>query len=139
MFPAPQPSTATCLFVRPGRQSGQATLELALCLPVLALLLGALVEIGMLAGDQARLWHAAREAARAAAVDPEASAAQHAAEASGLEGVAVNVSPEPTYRIQGEPVTVELAYRPRGSVPLVGRLFELVELQARVTARIEQP
>jgi Flp pilus assembly protein TadG len=51
------------------RERGQATVELALILPVVALILAALVQTGMVVVDHVRLWHAAREAARAAVVD----------------------------------------------------------------------
>lgn len=120
-------------------QGGQATVELALCLPILALLLAAVVEIGALVGDQARLWHSAREAARAATVDRDLTDVRAAAESAGLEGVRVEVSPEPGGRVQGEPVQVHLAYDPPGRVPLLGALLSRVELRAEATMRIEAP
>jgi TadE-like protein len=118
---------------------GQATVELALCLPIVALLLGAVIEVGMLAGDQARLWHAAREAAREAVVNPDATDVRTAAERSGLKGLVISITPDPAHRVQGEPLTVRLAYRPAGTIPLVGALFERVELHAVATMRIERP
>lgn len=93
----------------------------------------------MLVGDQARLWHAAREAARVGVVDPETSAVEAAAEDSGLTPLEVLVSPDPAFRIQGEPLTVSLSHRPGGHVPLVGELFDHVQLHATATMRIEQP
>ena len=45
----------------------QATVELALVLPVVATLLLAVVQVGLVVRDQIRVTHAAREAARAAA------------------------------------------------------------------------
>ncbi len=120
-------------------EQGQATLEVALCLPVVAVILATLVEIGLLVGDQARLWHAAREAARAAVVDSDAKAALSAAERGGLDPIELSIEPQPGQRVQGEPLTVSLAYKPQGRVPLVGRLFERVQLRARATMRIETP
>ena len=120
-------------------ERGQSTLELALCLPVIVVILVALLETGLVAGDQVRLWHAAREAARAAAVDRAPEAALNAARRTGLEGVEVSVDPQPSYRSMGEPLTVELAYRPRGRSPVVGDLFERLELHASATMRIELP
>ncbi|MGH2730810.1 MAG: TadE/TadG family type IV pilus assembly protein [Actinomycetota bacterium] len=123
----------------PSKEKGQATLELALCLPFLALLLAALVEIGLVVGDQAHLWHAAREAARAAVVDPDPSAARAAAGRTGLDGVTVSIDPEPGQRVLGEPLTVSLTYEPNGRIPLVGELVSRVALRAEATMRIERP
>ena len=120
-------------------EHGQATVELALCLPIVALVLAAVVQVGLLVGDQARLWHAAREAARAAAVDADPRSAAHAARRVGLDDVEVSVRPEPVSRVQGRPVTVTLEYAPRERVPLLGRLLRRIELHATATMRIEQP
>jgi hypothetical protein len=125
--------------IKRSRQGGQATVELALCLPIVALLLGAVIEVGMLAGDQARLWHAAREAVREAVVNPEAEDVRAAAERSGLDHLQVTIDPEPAHRVAGQPLTVRIDYRPAGSVPLVGGLFERLELHAEATMRIERP
>jgi uncharacterized membrane protein len=121
------------------RENGQATVELALCLPLVALLLAAVVEVGLLAVDRNRLWHSAREAARAAAVSSDRELAQEAAAASGLEGLTVEVEPEPHLRVRGEPATVTVTFEPEGHVPLVGGLVTGLELRATATMRIEQP
>jgi hypothetical protein len=110
-----------------------------LCLPVVALVLAAVVEVGALASDQARLWHSAREAARVAAVDPDVQDVAAAATAAGLEEVELIVRPPPTYRIQGDPVTVELSYKPRAGVILLAPVVERMTLSARATMRVEQP
>ncbi len=120
-------------------EGGQATVELALALPILALLLAALVEVGLLVADQARLWHAAREAVRVAVVDPDLSDARAAAESTGLRPVEVSVSPEMHLRRQGDPLTASLRYRPNARVPLFGALLQRVDLAAEATMRIEQP
>jgi Flp pilus assembly protein TadG len=120
-------------------QRGQATVELALCLPILALVLAAVVEVGVIASDQARLWHAAREAARVAIVDPNQGAAVAAAQYGGLRPLQVSISPRPTYRVQGRPLTVSVSYHPQGGVPVVDRLLSGLELKADATMRIEQP
>ena len=123
----------------PRRQQGQATVEIALALPVLALLLAAVVQVGIVVADQARLWHAAREAARVAVVSADPREIRAAAEEGGLSGVEVSIDPEPAYRVQGEPLTVVLTYHPQGHVPLLGSLVERIELKARATMRIENP
>ena len=120
-------------------ERGQATIELALCLPILALALASLVEVGLLVSDQVRLWHAAREGARIAVVDPDTENVRSAAEAAGLEPLEVEITPGPADRGPGEPLTVALTYNPRTRVPLLGALFERTELHASATMRIEQP
>jgi hypothetical protein len=122
-----------------GAEKGQATVELALALPVVALLLAGLVEVGLLVGDQARLWHAARDAARVAVVDPDEADVQAAAETGGLRPLEVEISPAPALRRQGDPLTVSLSYRPTARVPLFGTLLGRVQMRARATMRIEQP
>lgn len=120
-------------------QRGQATIELALCLPFVALLGWVLVELGSLATDNVRLWHAAREAARIGAVDPDPTAIREAAEASGLGPLELTVRPGPDARVQGEPVTVAVTFQPSSSAPLIGTLIERVVLSAEATMRIERP
>ncbi|MGH2819984.1 MAG: TadE/TadG family type IV pilus assembly protein, partial [Actinomycetota bacterium] len=78
---------------------------------MLALVLAAVVEVGMLVSDQTRLWHAAREAARVAVVDPEPAPVTEAAERGGLEDVGLSIDPGPAYRVQGRPLNVRLTYR----------------------------
>lgn len=121
------------------RESGQATIELALLLPLVALLAGCLVEIGSLATDRVRLWHAAREAARVGAVDGHLPAIRAAASTAGLSPLEVTVDPEAEARVHGEPITVEISYRPSATVPVVGSLFAGKIMTAQATMRIEQP
>lgn len=122
-----------------GAEEGQATVELALTLPILALLLAGLVEMGLLVADQGRLWHAAREAARVATVDPDIDDVRAAAERPGLAPLEIDVAPQPHLRRQGDPLTVSLVYRPRGRVPLFGELLRRLTMRADATMRIEQP
>ena len=121
------------------RDEGQTTVELALCLPIIALLLAAVVEVGLVVADQGRVWHAAREGARVATVDGDQAQIEAAVVRTGLEGAEVSVDPRSIYRRQGEPVTVSLRYRPQGHVPLVGALVDSIELHAEATMRVEQP
>lgn len=125
--------------MRAGDDDGQATVELALCLPLLALVCAGLVEASLLALDQVRVWHAAREAARVAAVEPDPAAARDAAGRSGLERVEVAVTPTAQERSPGRPATVSLSYRYDARIPFVGAAFEAVVLRAAATTRIERP
>jgi hypothetical protein len=120
-------------------ERGQATVELALSLPVAALILAALFEMGSLALEHVRLIHAAREGARAAVVDSSRDAALAAVGRAGVRGAEVEIIPEARHRVQGEPLTIELSTRYRGRVPLVGAAFERLVLRTRSTMRIEVP
>ncbi|HEX2294038.1 MAG TPA: TadE family protein [Actinomycetota bacterium] len=124
--------------MRLGGQEGQATLELALCLPVLAIVCAAVVEIALVGVDQVRVWHAAREAARISAVEPDPAAATDAARASGLDGLEVSVEPGAEERAPGRPTTVHVAYPYDARVPVVGAVFERLVLAADATTRIER-
>jgi hypothetical protein len=124
---------------RAGKERGQATVELALCLPVVLFVLGALAEIGLIASDQVRLWHAARESARIAVVEPDPTAARRAAEGAGFGSLRLVIRPEPPLRRAGDPLTVSVEYDRRAVIPVIGALFERVDLEARATMRIEQP
>ncbi len=108
-------------------------------MPFAALLLAGLVQLGAIAGDQLRLWHAAREAARAAVVDPSRSVTSDAAARGGLSPVAMTITPAPTERVAGAPLTVRLSYKPDSGVPLLGRVLSGLELHASATMRIESP
>ena len=120
-------------------ERGQSTVELALCLPLIVIILAALVQVGVIAIDNVKLWHAAREAARIAAVDPDRDEIVRAAERSGLDGLDIEVAPEDLYRRQGEPVTVTVSYAPSTRVPVIGTLFDDLVLDAEASMRIEQP
>lgn len=127
---------------RPGRragrgQRGQATVELTLLLPVVAAVLLAVVQVGLVVRDQVLVVHAAREAARAASVDPSpATARDAAAAATGLDPGRLRVTVGPQ-RASGERVTVTVAYAAPTRVPIVGLLVGDLRLRAEVTARVE--
>ncbi len=120
-----------------GGERGQAAVEVALVLPLVAALLLVLVQIGLVVRAQVLVTHAAREAARAAAVDAEAGAGPAAAAASSTldpERLSVTVSGRAG---TGSRVLVEVAYDVPTDVPLVGGLLGDVELSARATMRVE--
>jgi len=125
---------------RDGRPSGgfgrgQASVELALVLPVLVLLLLALVQTALVARDQLLVQDAARAAAREASVGADAGRVRDAARRA-LAGVTVDVS---RHGGIGEPVVVVARYRHRTNLPLVGPLFPDPVLRARATMRAERP
>ncbi|MGH9244775.1 MAG: TadE/TadG family type IV pilus assembly protein [Acidimicrobiales bacterium] len=120
------------------RDRGQATVEFALALPLLALLLLVVVQVGVIVRAQVLVTHAAREAARAAAVDPEPAAPAHAARASSSlapDRLAVDVSGRAG---PGSRVLVEVRYSLATDIPLAGRLIPDLTLTARATMRVER-
>ncbi len=76
------------------RDNGQATVELAVVLPFIVLLAAALIQCGLIVGDQLAVWNAARNAARAASVssDPQPSAEQAANDAVALRPLQVTLT-----------------------------------------------
>jgi len=119
------------------RERGQTSVELVLALPVLALLLLLIVQVGLVVRDQVLLVHAAREAAREAAVASDRNAARRGALAGArLEPGRLTVETEGR-KGPGSRVTVRLSYRSPTEVPLVGALLGDVHLSATATMRVE--
>jgi len=115
----------------------QATVEAALVLPFVALLALVIVQIGLLVQDQILVTHAAREAARAAAVDSDPAAPTTAATtATKLDASRVAVTVEGRGG-RGSRVHVVVHYRAPTDVPLVGSLLGDIDLAADATMRVE--
>ena len=115
--------------------SGQAAVELALALPlVMVILLGA-VQVALVARDQIGVVHAAREAARAAAVgaDPQGDGSEAALDATTLDRTRMTVGVTES----GGRVRVEVAYTAPTDVPLIGGLLADVKLTATAVMRVE--
>lgn len=121
------------------RQHGQATVELALLLPVVVLLVLAVLQVGLLARDVVLVTHASREAVRAAATDADPLAARRAAvDSSGLVDDRLQV----TVTGRGGPgsrVSVSVTYRAPTSVPVVGALLGDRTIRSAATMRVEGP
>jgi Flp pilus assembly protein TadG len=113
---------------------GQATVELALVLPVLVLFLLALVQTALVARDELLVQDAAHAAAREASVDAGTDRIADAARRT-LRGVDVEV--HRSGRV-GDPVEVVVQYRDHTNLPLVGPLFPDLSLRARATMRAER-
>jgi Flp pilus assembly protein TadG len=117
---------------------GQASVELALVLPLVFILLLGIVQLGLLVRDQILVVHAAREAAREAAVDPAADAASRAAAASStLDGARLTVTTSGR-GATGSRVRVEVAYRAPTGVPIIGAALGDLTLRASATMRVER-
>lgn len=119
------------------RERGQATVELALLLPVVVVLLLAVLQVGLLGRDLLLVTHASREAARAAAVDGDPGAPRRAAIASsGLDPDRLEVHVRGRHTA-GTRVRVEVTYRAPTAVPLIGALLGDRTLRTTVTMRVE--
>ena len=111
------------------RQGGQATVEVALVLPLVALLLLGVVQVGLVVANQVAITHAAREAARAAAAGATDDGARRSAlAASDLADDRTTVT---VTRAAGV-VRATVRYRDTTDVPLVGPLLPAVDLTASV-------
>jgi hypothetical protein len=120
---------------RVGRSdAGQTTAELALLFPAVLVLALALVQAALVLRDDLALTSAAREAARAASVDPDPARAERAA-AAVLPGATVTAEPRPPV---GELVRVRVSYRSPTTLPLVGPLLPDPVLVARAAMRVER-
>ena len=126
------PSQCAARWVRAA--PGQASVELALVLPVLVLLLLALVQTAVVARDELLVQDAARAAVREASVGASESRVRDAARRA-LPGVTVEVDRSGGV---GDPVTVVARYHDSTNLPLIGPLFPDVVLHARATMRAEQ-
>ncbi|MGY6499887.1 MAG: TadE/TadG family type IV pilus assembly protein [Acidimicrobiales bacterium] len=120
---------------RTREDGGQATVELALVLPLVCLMMLAIVQVGLVIHAHLLVVHAAREGVRAAAVDTHPLAA-HVAVVAGApldpDRLDVEVSDAGDGRVR-----VEVRYRYETSVPLVGALFGDVDLSAVAVMRRE--
>jgi Flp pilus assembly protein TadG len=114
---------------------GQATVELALCLPVVCSLLLGVVQVAVVVADQLAVQLAAREGARAAAVAFDAVGAASAAAhtATSLRPLTVEV------RVRAATVTVTVRHTASTDVPLIGGLVGDVDLSASATMALEPP
>ena len=120
------------------RERGQATVELALVLPLVVALVLLVLQVGLVSRDQVLVVHAAREAARVAAVDADAAAPSAAARAATpLDGSRLRVTVGPRGG-PGSIVRVEVSYRCPTDVPLVGGLTGDVDLRASAAMRVER-
>jgi hypothetical protein len=103
-------------------------------MPLVVFAVLAVLQVAFVVRDQVAVVHAAREAARAASVDPDPDRAARAARRT-LRGADVDVGDRPAI---GEPITVEVAYKSETDLPLVGALFPDPTLHGRVTMRVER-
>ncbi len=122
---------------RQRREAGQATVELALTLPLVVMFSLIVIQAALVGKDLLLVHHAAREGARAAAVDPTPAAAQAGAVGGArLDRGRLRVSLSGGTS-EGDAATVRVTYASPTNVPLVGAFVGDITLTADVTMRVE--
>lgn len=123
----------TALDNKPRLETGQATVEFALALPFMIIFSLCVVQIGSVANDQLALNHAARVAAREISLaDVDDSLAQQVA----IESIRREIDLEDLEvitQLSPKMVTVDLKFRRRVEVPLIGVVAPAIELNATAT------
>lgn len=125
-----------------GGDEGQAATEVALVLPLVVALLLVVVQVTLVARDQILVVHAAREAARHAAVGASpAEVREAAARAAGVkvQSITAEISAVGGSGLSGsgEAVVVRVRYRSLTDVALVGHLLPDPVLWAKAAMRLE--
>ncbi len=117
-------------------QEGSISVEFALLVPMIVLLVALIVEVAVVARMQIELVAAAREGARTAATTPDPAAALAAAqEALGDHGSEARINVHRPHRVGGSArVAIRLPYRIR--IPLLGG--PTVQLSASAVMRVER-
>ena len=117
------------------RDPGQATVELALCLPLLFTFLLGIVQLVVIVRDQLAVQLAAREAARAASVSAPSATSADAAAARAVTLRPLTVATTSS----GDTVTVTVTHVTRTDVPLIGALLPDITVTATATMALEPP
>lgn len=117
-----------------GDERGQSTVEFALILPLILLLLLSLLQVGTMFRDQLLVSGAAREAAREAAVTADVARIEAAARRSapGLD-LSIRLSRGP---MRGDVARVVVSAHPI-ALPLVGRIVSGRSVSGAASMRIE--
>ena len=118
-----------------GPERGQATVELALVLPLFVVLLVLVLQVALIGRDEIVAVHAARDAAWEATLTADPARIAAAAERT-LPGARVRVVRRGGV---GVPVEVEVTYVTHVSVPLLGLVVPDLTLHATAVMRVERP
>ena len=120
---------------RSRRERGQAAVELALGFPIVCIGLLLLVQVAVVVRAQVAVVHAAREAARAAAVSADPVGDGLAAGRAALP--ALRAPPAIEVRAGPSAVIAVVRYSVRTDVPLVGLLVPDVSVEGRAVMQVE--
>lgn len=116
------------------REHGQASVEFALVLPLVLLVLLGLLQVGVFILEKLQVTGAAREGAREAAVTADRDRIENAAERSapGME-IRVEVTRGAD---RGDPAVVAVSAEPT-RLPVMGSIVSNMKLESRATMSIE--
>ena len=114
------------------RQSGQATVEFALALPIVLLVILGMAQVGVAIRNELAVELAAREGARAASVSSSPSVA-----ASSAATAAVELPIRVHTHVTGDAVTVTVTYVDPTDIAIIGRLLGPSTHEATATMRLE--
>ncbi len=123
--------------MKSGRESGQATVEVALALPLLVTLILLVVQVGIVVREQVTVVYATHEAVRAASLSSDPNAALQAVERAGVLDMSKVTVERGSRGGPGSSVRVTVRYRAETDVPLVGLLLGAIELSSTATMRVE--
>lgn len=123
-------------------QKGQATVELALCLVILLLIVFGIIDFGRIFQAYLTTNHASREGARLAtlgAADTEIIyATKNAAQSLDTDNLTVTVTPQKDLRKRGVYVTVSTTYPVIISVPLMEKVLpNPFTVKSKIVMRVE--
>jgi hypothetical protein len=116
-------------------EDGQATVELALVLPLVFGMLALLFQIALVARDEILVVHAARDATREATLTRDPGRVAAAARRT-LPGATVRVVSRGAV---GEPVRVAITYIAHTDLPLIGALLPDLTLKGGSVMQVERP
>lgn len=120
---------------RAHRERGSQTLEFALTIPAVVLLLVLVLHAGLLGVDLVAAQGMAREAARTAAVDDDVAVQSAARASAGRRPVRVTVTPPAGTRRPGDVVTARLELASRGFAAFGVRVWVPAQASMRVEDR----
>ena len=115
-------------------ESGQATIEFALILPVIAVVAVGLLQVGVSVANQLAVELAAREGARAASVSADVAGAATRAVA---RTTSLDVTVEA--RAAGEVVAVRVEFVDDVTIPFIGRFIGPIRHSATAFMALEPP
>lgn len=115
-------------------QSGQATVEIALVIPILAVFLLLVVHVGIVIRQHVLVTHASREAARVLSVENNSNRAKEAARRSVSDAQVTITRPSSV----GSYLTVLVTDEVENPIPFIGIVLPDIRVQSRTTMRVEK-
>ena len=116
------------------KYEGQATVEFALVIPVIAIFLLLIVQVGLVVEKKILVTNSSREAARILSVENNSERAVAKAQEI-LKDANVSISRPST---QGEYLTVTVSKVVKSNMPILGVIFPDVTVSSKTSMRIEK-